>query len=185
MLSYSYRISSRQWSKFECFEFSIYSKITIEMHYQPYDASSSDNDHLFQYVGSPCKIRNDQQGELWGIIWPYQAFAVHDHWLHTYELIVPQIRVPKRHNISGCESEDEAHADFDQCIYYIDILDAMDRQQEHYFKMLNQTMTQVNHALHLPQHKTPRSDSRSKRKFFWIHRRIIPYNFWHSNGKGC
>ena len=42
----------------------------------------------------------------------------------------------------------------------------MDRQQEHYFGMLNQTMTQVNHALHLPQHKTLRSDSCSKRKFF-------------------
>ena len=95
-----------------------------------------------------------------------EAFAVHDHWLHTFELVVPQIRVPKRHNISGCESENEEHEDFDQCIYYIDILDAMDRQQEHYFNMLNQTMTQVNHALHLPQHKTPRSDSRSKRKIF-------------------
>ena len=40
------------------------------------------------------------------------AYAVNDHWLHTFELIVPQVRVPKRHNILSCESEDEEHENF-------------------------------------------------------------------------
>ena len=56
------------------------------------------------------------------------AYAMNDHWLHTFELIVPQVRVPKRHNISSCESEDEEHENYDLCIYYIDMLNAIDRQ---------------------------------------------------------
>ena len=94
------------------------------------------------------------------------AYAVHDHWLHTFELKVPQIKIVPRPNISHCESEDEAHKQFDQCIYYYDILEAMDRQQKYYFRLLNHTMKQLDHALHLPQHNTRKSDSRSKRKVF-------------------
>ena len=95
-----------------------------------------------------------------------EAYSVHDHWLHTFELIVPQIRIPQRPNISECDTDNEQDPRFDQCIYYFDILDAMDKQQKHYFHMLNQTMTQLDHALHLPQHKTRKSDSRSKRRIF-------------------
>ena len=72
------------------------------------------------------------------------VYAVNDHWLHTFELIVPRARVPKRHNILSCESEDEGHGNYNQCTYYIDILNAMDRQQQHYHNLLNQAMTQVN-----------------------------------------
>ena len=95
-----------------------------------------------------------------------EAYSVHDHWLHTFELIVPQIWIPQRPNISECDTDNEDDPHFDQCIYYFDILDAMDKQQKHYFHMLNQTMTQLDHALHLPQHKTRKSDSRSKRRIF-------------------
>ena len=70
------------------------------------------------------------------------AYAVTDHWLHTFESIVPQVRVPIRHILSR-ESEDEEHENYNQCIYYIDILNAIDRQQKHHHNMLNQAMTQV------------------------------------------
>ena len=95
-----------------------------------------------------------------------EAYSVHDHWLHKFELIVLQIRIPQRPNISECDTDSGDDQHFDQCIYYFDILDAMDKQQKHYFHMLNQTMTQLDHALHLPQHKTRKSDSRSKRRIF-------------------
>ena len=90
------------------------------------------------------------------------AFAVHDYWMHTFEVETHQMIAHRMPSVT-CSWNDTNHP----CYYYENVHKSRDKMQEEYYTMLNETLAQLEDALDLPEHNMDHNnDFRSKRKIF-------------------